>query len=146
MKFHSQCEPHCFIIQCGVNKSLHNDSMVILDAQGIGVPSPQMSAYLCWLVGRIRGNERLRDMFAEPRTSVWVLLKRAAGDSGKTSPFSLGLTWIGIVYSGMIGGGTRRNRDAGSSTDSRPRVRTPLITPPWILWFMVAGVMQGTRR
>lgn len=111
VKFHSRCEPRSSVIQCGVNKSLHSYSVIILDVQGVGVPSRreaplQMSAYLRWVVGRLRVNGRLRDMFVEPGTSVWALFKRAAGHSGKTSSFSLGLTWFGTACSGMIAVGT----------------------------------------
>lgn len=84
--------------------------------RGVGLPlhrqASNVSLCLHWVVGRFGVDERLRDMFAQPGTSVWALFKRAAGESGKTSPFSLGLTRIGT-------GGKRRNRDAGSLSDWR---------------------------
>lgn len=103
----------------------------------------QMSAYLRWVVGRIRVNERLRDMVVETRTSVWALFKRAAGDSGKTSLFSLGLTWIGTAYSvndrRWKASEARRRILDWLKELKRLTVRTPLITLPRILWFMVSG-------
>lgn len=107
VKFHSWCEPRCSVIQWGCQQvspqllSDHPGSAACWCAVAPWSPL-QMSAHLQWVVGRIGVNERLRGMFPEPRTSVWALFKRAAGDSGKSSPFSLGLTWIGTAYSGMV--------------------------------------------
>ena len=91
-------------------------------------------------------DERLRDMFAEPRTCVWAVFKRAAGDSGKTSPLSLGLTWIGTTYSGMKESEPRRRILDRLKEVKRLTVRTPLIGRPWMIRFMVATVGQHTRQ
>lgn len=110
----------------------------------------QMSAHLRRAVGRIRLKESLRDMFAEPTTSVWTLFKRAAGDSGKTSPSWPGLTRTGTACLRTIAGGTRRNRRhrilGWLKELKRLTVRIPLIPPPRVIWFTVAGVVQRARR
>lgn len=89
-----------------------------------------------------------RTCLLNPEHLFGLCFKRAAGDSGKTSPFSLGLTRIGAAYAGLIVRGTRQNQDAGSLVKGLKilTVRTPLITLPQSLWFMVTGVMQGTQR
>lgn len=83
-----------------------------------------------------------------PEHLFGLCFKRASGDSGKTSPFSLGLTRIGAAYVGLIARGRRQKQDAGSLVKGLQilTVRTPLITLPQSLWFMVTGVVQGTQR
>lgn len=53
---------------------------------------------------RMRG---LQTCLLNPEHLFGLCFKRAAGDSGKTSPFSLGLTWIGAAYAGLIAHGTK---------------------------------------
>lgn len=94
---------------------------------------------------RMRGR---RTCLLNPEHLFGLCFKRAAGDSGKTSPFSLGLTRIGAADAGLIAHGRRQNQEAGSLVKGLKilTVRTPLITLPQSLWFMVTGVMQGTQR
>lgn len=141
VKFHSQCEPHCFVIPCRVNKAFDNSSEIILNA---GAMAPQTA---------VSKGEMIRREWEAVGHVCWTMniclvfvLRELQRILEKTSPFSVGLTRIGAAYSGMIARGTRRNQDAGSLVKRLKilTVRTPLITLPQSLVYGYWGYARRT--
>lgn len=120
VKFHSQCEPRCFVIPCRVNKAFDNYSKIILNAGALNNPITTCSAPQT-PVSTV--NERPSDMFAEPWTSVWALfLRELQGIVEKLHPSHLG--WHGLPP-----------RTQDWSPVERVRTKTPdLWSRGWKYW------------